>query len=479
MLKIPDFTKLLSWIENKKISPQFWILVLWVLLVLPTISLRSAHYEEGTVIGLARGALEDGQWLQPHLYGVRFIERPVLLSWLLALFSIPIGTVELWFARLVIIMLYLASGWLIFSLVRRYATDLAALFATLCFFVSPMLLQKVTTAEPDLLLSFLIFSAFVVWWNGEEQGGAGFVRTLAVALLLAAAGLVKGPQPLAYFFLGVGAYLLVRRRWSGLLALVFIGVVSAGLVALWYFAVLQESRDVTVWMRHSRLLRNSFLQEYVIDAVKIGVTFVLELLPGILLAIPLAIAAWRKPDARRSELILALALYALCCTLVLILWPGARGRYAMPTAFAVAALAGLAFDQFRAERRALLNASAAILCVLLGYKLALNWLVMPLAPSLFDNTRSEGEQIAAAIARNPAPLRMSRNVSLSLNALLYVDTPKRVVSNFLEAAAPPVWMILTPEQEQKLRAARPDLRIVQHLVLMQMKGAHLIEVTAN
>ena len=36
------------------------------------------------MIGLARGAVEDGQWLSPHLYGVRYVERPVLLSWIAA-----------------------------------------------------------------------------------------------------------------------------------------------------------------------------------------------------------------------------------------------------------------------------------------------------------------------------------------------------------------------------------------------------------
>src|SRR5262245_5267869 len=71
----------------------YWaaLVVLWALLVVPGIGLRGVIYEEQTVIGLARGALEDGHWLSPHLYGLRFVERPVLMSWLIALFASPLG----------------------------------------------------------------------------------------------------------------------------------------------------------------------------------------------------------------------------------------------------------------------------------------------------------------------------------------------------------------------------------------------------
>jgi 4-amino-4-deoxy-L-arabinose transferase-like glycosyltransferase len=474
-LKIPDFSHLFSRIENAKLPPQFWLVVVWLLLVLPTISLRGAHYEEGTVLGLARGALVDGHWLQPHLYGVRFVERPVLLSWLLAAFSLPFGRVDLWLARVVIAALYLAAGWVIFSFVRRHATPLAALFAALCFFVCPMLLQKVTTAEPDLLLALLMFIAFVIWWDGEREGKVGIGRAVAVGLVLAAAGLVKGPQPLAYFFLGIGAYLLFRR-WAGLFTLAFIGLISIAVVGAWYFAVLQPG-DASLWAGHSRLGGSGSLGKYILGALQFSVTLLAELLPGVLLAVPLAIAAWRKTDSRRNDLVLALALYALCCSLVLIFWPGARGRYAMPAALPIAALAGLAFDRLRAEKPALVNASVAILCLLAVYKMALNWVVMPLAPSLFDSARAEGGQIAAAIARNPAPLKVARGIR-DLNALIYVDVPTRIIRNISGAAQPPVWMIVTAAQEQKLRDERPELRIVPHLALKRYK-AQLIEVGAK
>ncbi len=476
-MTFPDFTKLLPSVENAKFPPQFWLVILWLLLVVPTISLRGAHYEEGTVIALARGALE-GHWLEPSLYDIRFIERPVLLSWLLAALGSAAGHVDLWLARLVIVALYLASGRLIFALVRRHASPLAALFAAACFFVSPMLLQKVTTAEPDLLLSLLIFAAFVVWWNGEQHRNVGALRWAAVGLLLAAAGLTKGPQPLAYFFLGVGVYVLLKRRWSGVFGLMLAGAIAGGLIGLWYYAVYQPG-DLGTWMSHGRLNLKLSPLNYIFDLSGFGFTLILKLLPGILLAVPAAVAAWRNSSERRNDLVLALALYALCCTLVLMFWPGTQGRYAMPMTFAIAALAGLAFDRLRSEQPALVNMSVAVLCGLTAYKLILNWLVMPLAPALFDRTRAEGRLISAAVEQHPAPLRLSSDLRFNYNVLVHVDAPKRIVKDIVAAANAPGWMIVTPAQEQQLRAARPGLRIVRHLVLPQMNGAYLVEIAAN
>src|SRR5208282_6178585 len=63
--------------------PFFWIVLICFLVVVPAIVLRSAYFEEGTTIGIARNAFEDGHWLEPYRAGLRFVERPVLMSWLL------------------------------------------------------------------------------------------------------------------------------------------------------------------------------------------------------------------------------------------------------------------------------------------------------------------------------------------------------------------------------------------------------------
>ncbi len=61
----------LLWVSLSRVSPYLWLALLWLLLIVPGLFSRGAHYDEGTTIGLARGAFEDGHWLAPHLYGDR------------------------------------------------------------------------------------------------------------------------------------------------------------------------------------------------------------------------------------------------------------------------------------------------------------------------------------------------------------------------------------------------------------------------
>ena len=54
------FLHRISLVRNADIPGWVWVVLLWALMAFPAAALRGAHYEEGTVIGLARGAIEDG-----------------------------------------------------------------------------------------------------------------------------------------------------------------------------------------------------------------------------------------------------------------------------------------------------------------------------------------------------------------------------------------------------------------------------------
>ena len=128
----------------------YWVVLvaLWALFVVPGISLRGVIYEEQTVIGLARGAVEDGHWVSPHLYGIRFVERPVLMSWMIALLSWPFGMVPVALARLPAVLSALGGAMLVFRLVGRTETALAGFYAGLCFLTAPMITEEFIVAEP-------------------------------------------------------------------------------------------------------------------------------------------------------------------------------------------------------------------------------------------------------------------------------------------------------------------------------------------
>ena len=56
--------------------PVLWVAGLFLVQAIPATIIRASNLEEGRIIALARGALQDGHWLTPFVYGERFAERP-------------------------------------------------------------------------------------------------------------------------------------------------------------------------------------------------------------------------------------------------------------------------------------------------------------------------------------------------------------------------------------------------------------------
>ena len=139
------------------------IIVLWACAVLPNLPLRAFIYEEGTNAEIARDILMRGDFLQPYVYGIRWHEKPSLLSWLIAGFATVTGGVNEWSARLPTMLSVLITALMVQAVTRRYAGLNASLFAALAFIFCPLLLQKLTIAEPDTLVTVLSFGALVVW----------------------------------------------------------------------------------------------------------------------------------------------------------------------------------------------------------------------------------------------------------------------------------------------------------------------------
>ncbi len=442
-------------------TPAFWIALLCFVLIFPVITLRGAHYEEGTVIGLARGAFEDGHWFEHHLYGNRFMERPALFSLLLGVVGLLTKSIPDWLARVPVALALVAGAYLVYGLVRAYASVAAALFGAMCFSACPLVLQKLVTAEPDLLVGVTMFAAFVVLWRGEEQGGVGAGRWLAVGAILAVAALIKGPQQVAFFFLGVGSFYLLRRRWIDFVKLALAGLVPAAVTAGWYWAAYRPG-DIEDWARHSRLVAPP-LGEWILSVLEVGASTAIQLLPGWRLAVPLAAPAIVRPQSKADDLIAVLILYAGIGTAILLLWPFARTRYAMPAVPALAVVAGLAFDRLREDKTRLLNNMLVLVAVFALVRILLNWIIIPLAPDAFARSRFYGHAIAEMMALQPAPLYFTQ-VRDPLNMLVYVPYRVREASIAAVAVAePPFWAMVLPEQEQILRTARPDLQITRRL----------------
>jgi 4-amino-4-deoxy-L-arabinose transferase-like glycosyltransferase len=451
------------------------IILLWACAVLPNLAVRSFIYEEGTNAEIARDVLANGHFLQPFIYGIRWHEKPSLLGWLIAGFALLTGGVNEWSARLPAMVSVLVTALLVQRVTRRYASLTASLFAALCFVFCPLLLQKLTIAEPDTVITALSFAAFVLWWEGEASGRVTILRWIGCGLLLAVLAMAKGPQPAAFFALGVAAYLLIERRWRELPGFVLCMIIPAAATIAWAAAIYQPGDEGT-WLAYTRLVdRPTFFNYVARNSHNIGSLF-LELLPGSLL-LPFVPWPWRRIQNTTDVpvVVAPMILYSGLCTAILMLWPGVNTRYAMPIAPSVAVLAGMAWDALEKSRYAIVKrVTGTMLCLLVIYQIVLAVVIMPLFADRFGETRLAAKAVEEAIRAAPAPAYCLR---LDTNVFFYLHVPLQCLDlRGMATLSPPAWLLMPHSAVTEFTQLRPDLETriaVDGLLEFQLTAARI------
>ena len=234
-------------------NPVGVIIVAWAVLAVPLVFFRGYTAHEGLAVSIARTALETGDWLTPHMYNVRFVERPTLQSWIIAAISAPFGDVNQITARLPSVLFLLFGCLLIYWLLRRVAASVpAALLGVALFLACPLVMRSYVMITADLPLAVLLFFAFVLWWSGYAKDSISLTRWLAIGVVLALAALLKGPQPIAYFALGVGLFVVGTHAWRQIPGLILAGLICAVPLAIWY-ALTYTPGDEATWGAFMRL----------------------------------------------------------------------------------------------------------------------------------------------------------------------------------------------------------------------------------
>ena len=151
------------------------IVVLWACAVFPNLSLRSFILEEGTNAEIARDILARGDFLQPDILRDTLARK----TFAPGLAGCGVRTIHRRRERVGRrgrrpCSPVLGTALTVQAVTRRYTSLNASLFAALAFVFCPLLLQKLTVAEPDTLITALSFAAFVVWGSGIAAGRRPF-----------------------------------------------------------------------------------------------------------------------------------------------------------------------------------------------------------------------------------------------------------------------------------------------------------------
>lgn len=222
------------------------ITVYLLLYVLPLPIRPLASPDEVRYGEIAREMLASGDWVSPHLNGVRYFEKPALGHWLNAISLAAFGK-NAFALRLPAALATGLTAWIVFVLARRFTSASTAVFATTIFLTTFLVAGVGTFALLDAFLGLFLTAALAAYY--VALGAAGRDRRtwlVACGVACGAAFLVKGFLALAIPVLVAAPYLAANRRWHELLTTPWLPIAVAALVAL-PWSVLVHLREPDFW----------------------------------------------------------------------------------------------------------------------------------------------------------------------------------------------------------------------------------------
>jgi hypothetical protein len=260
---------------------------------------------------------------------------------------------------------------------------------------------------------------------------------------------MKGPQPVSYFALGIGLFVLGSRSWRQIPGLVVAGIVCVIPLAAWYGAVYAQG-DEAQWAAFMRLRPIALLPGPIVASFNL----LTETLPAMLLAGAFVVGrGFRGKSFGHPGFLPAIACYAFVASVIILFWPGgSTPRYFFPMVLPLCVLGGLAYDSFKVRRPEIvapvLLLTAALLVYVLVYSVA-----SPFFPARFRHTQVEATQLTELVQAQPAPIYTIG--ATALNVIPYVPGRSVFASlGELATVSAPAWMVLSPAESDALLAQR-------------------------
>ena len=234
----------------------FGLIALFVALYLLPLGQRPLQSpDEVRYAEISREMLVSGNWIVPHLNGVRYFEKPVLGYWLNAASLAALGDTAV-AIRLPVALATALTALILFGLGRRYLGTESAWLTVGIFLTTFMVAGLGTFALLDAFLALFLTAALAAYYRAIETIAAR-KRLLYLALCGAAcagAFLVKGFLALAIPVIVAAPFLAARREWRTLLVTPWLPiVVAAALITPWALLVYRAEPDFWhyfFWVEH-------------------------------------------------------------------------------------------------------------------------------------------------------------------------------------------------------------------------------------
>jgi len=225
------------------------VIGLFVLIYIVPLGVRPvANPDEVRYAEIPREMIISGNWIVPHLNGVRYFEKPVLGYWLDAISIIIFG--ENGFAiRLPSAVSAGISALMLFFLVRKYGGGHSTgISAAVVFLTSLMVFAIATINILDTLLAMLLTGSMVFFFFAYRKTSSRKKNLFLVLFggFCGLAFLVKGFLAFAVPVITIVPFLLWERRFKDLVRLPWLPITAAIVVVL-PWAVMIHLKDSDFW----------------------------------------------------------------------------------------------------------------------------------------------------------------------------------------------------------------------------------------
>ena len=232
-----------------KKSLLFFLIALIVLTVciLPIGGRPMLTPDETRYAEIPREMMLSGNYISPHLNGVRYFEKPPFCYWAFAV-SFKLLGMNRFALRLPCMLAMLATAWAVFLLMGHFYRDLRIrLFGALAFAAMPFVYVLSTIAVTDMFLTLFVTGAsFTLFLAAQDNTGRGR-RVLLLLLCGFCCGLAflsKGFLAIAIPVATMFPYLAWDRKWKKLFTLPWIPLVVMLLtVAPWCLSIHRQEPD--------------------------------------------------------------------------------------------------------------------------------------------------------------------------------------------------------------------------------------------
>lgn len=284
---------------------------------------------------VAREMVVSGDYLVPHVNGETYTEKPPLLFWAMALFSLILGESNAWSVRLPSILSGIYVVGMVYVLGRRMFNARVAFWAALVLITCFRFWYQARRGQIDVLLTATMITALYGFWRWDLER-----RNQWLVLAYAAMGagmLAKGPPALVFPLLFLFAFYWKNPAGRKKTHWVLGSLAAIGAVLLWYVPARLAGADTAVESVGSDIGGNLFrntIGRFVLGVSKAQPpwyylkTLPVDLLPWTFIAPPILYWAWK--NRKTSQAMWALYAWLVPALIFFSISIGKRELYLLP-----------------------------------------------------------------------------------------------------------------------------------------------------